>query len=154
MNEVVSSTENIYPMNRVSLYRILSSTVNKKEECHFCLEDIIKDELLTMDTPCCNHTVHCECFEKWKGASFYRTGNEYTTPCPYCRQPIPEPDPRFLSMCCLTSVHTTCVNDVIYVSEQLESMYFECAACGCIWTHTDMGEAWYINLNESESDSN
>ena len=79
MNEVVSSTQNIYPINRVSLFGILSSTVNEKEECHFCLEEIIKDELLTMDTPCCNHAVHCECFKKWKGTSFYRTGNEYTT---------------------------------------------------------------------------
>ena len=165
MNEVVSPTQNIYPINRVSLFGILSSTVNEKEECHFCLEEIIKDEVFTMDTPCCNHAVHCECFKKWKGTLFYRTGNEYPTPCAYCRAPIPEPDPCYLCLrsssnepcektrCCLTSVHTSCVNDIIYVSEQLESMYFECAACGCIWTHADMGESWYINLNDSESDS-
>ena len=65
-----------------------------------------------------------------------------------------ENEPCGKTMCCLTSVHTSCVNDIIYISEQLESIYIECAACGCIWTHADMGEAWYINLDESESDSN
>ena len=31
------------------------------------LKEITKDEILTMDTPCCNNVVHCELFEKWKG---------------------------------------------------------------------------------------
>ena len=59
-------TQDSYPDNIVPLFGILSKSAKEKENCHFCLYEITKNEIHTMDTLCCNHAMHCNCFEEWK----------------------------------------------------------------------------------------
>lgn len=87
-------------------------------------------------------------------------GDEDTTPCAYCRTPVLLLETCFLcldsdtdqpcekTICYHISVHSSLVDDKIYISEQMESILFECGVCGCIWTHTNMDQVWYINLND------
>lgn len=145
---MVSSTQTIYPDNIVPLFGILSKSAKESENCHFCLNEITKNEIYTMDTPCCNHTVHCTCFEEWKASRPYKGTIEYTTPCAYCRAPIPEPRHCFLCLdtkidqvyegtkCCNTSVHSLCLKNAIHMIPKLpNNALFECGSCYCIWMH-------------------
>ena len=66
-------TQDSYPDN------IVSKSAKEKENCHFCLYEITKNEIHTMDTPCCNHAMHCNCFEEWKEMCSRKKENEYTT---------------------------------------------------------------------------
>ena len=141
---MVRSTQDIYPDNIASLSGILSKSA--KENCHFCLYEITKNGIHTMDTACCNHAWHCNCFEKWKGMSSYKKRNEYTTSCAYCQAPIPEPKHCFLCLdskidqlcerttCCNTSVHS-CLKDAIRIPDLPRNAFFECGFCYCIWMH-------------------
>ena len=66
INGMARPTQDSYPDNIVPLFGILSKSAKEKENWHFCLYEITKNEIHTMDTPCCNHAMHCNCFEEWK----------------------------------------------------------------------------------------
>ena len=140
-------TQDSYPDNIVPLFGILSKSAKEKENCHFCLYEITKNEIHTMGTPCCNHAMHCNCFEEWKEMCSRKKENEYTTSCAYCRAPIPEPKHCFLCLdskvdqlcertaCCNTFVHSSCLKEAIRIPNLSRRAFFECGSCYCIWTH-------------------
>ena len=140
-------TQDSYPDNIVSLFGILSKSAKEKENCHFCLYEITKNKIHTIDWPCCNHAMHCNCFEEWKEMCSRKKENEYTTSCAYCRAPIPEPKHCFLCLdskvdqlrertaCCNTSVHSSCLKEAIRIPNLSRRAFFECGSCYCIWTH-------------------
>ena len=69
----------------IHLFGLLSqSKAESQQECHFCMEPVVKDILFTTDTPCCHKAIHCKCFETWSYTSFELTRN-LVTRCAYCR---------------------------------------------------------------------
>ena len=147
MNKTERSPQDAYPDDIVPLFGILSKSIKEKENCQFCLNEITKNEIHTMDTPCCNRAVHCNCFDQWKHMRLSKRRNKYTTPCANCRAPIPEPRHCFLCLdsktdqlceimtCCNTSVHSSCLKDTIHFPKLSNYVFFECGFCSCICTH-------------------
>ena len=129
--------EIVYSLHKISLFGLLC-TATKDDQCHFCLINIEKDDVLAMNTPCCDHSVHCDCFEMWKITSFNRTGNENTV-CAYCRQVFPESELCFLclqpiheteikTICCNTFLHNSCVQDLKQLRQILnENLHYTSA---------------------------
>ena len=64
--ERVGAPQDVYPGERIPLFGLLSRSANCKshEECHFCLDSIVENQIFAMETPCCGHTSHCRCFPK------------------------------------------------------------------------------------------
>ena len=138
----VLQSEIYYVPYKISLFGLLS-TATKEDECHFCLVKIEQDDVLAMNTLCCDHSVHRDCFEMWKISSFYRTGNNDTY-CAYCRSFFPESELCFLCLqlinetnmkisCCNSLLHKTCVQDLYHFCQILDDKpEYECGRCGCI----------------------
>ena len=57
--------QDVYPGERIPLFGLLSRSSKSHEECHFCLDSIVENQIFTMETPCCGHTSHCRCYKKW-----------------------------------------------------------------------------------------
>ena len=53
------------PGERIPLFGLLSRSARSHEECHFCPDSIVENQIFTMETPCCGHTSHYRCFQKW-----------------------------------------------------------------------------------------
>ena len=116
---VLPEPQDVYPGElRIPLFGLFSRSTKSHEECHFCLDSIVENEIFTMETPCCGHTSHCSCFQKWVVAQ-----STHTTPrCAYCRTIFPhvcflclEPcrpeEDTVNTRCCHTSLHNNCVRD-------------------------------------------
>ena len=56
-----------------SLFGVLSTNEGSttEEECHFCFENIVSDELFITKTSCCGHIILCKCFKTWAILSFH-----------------------------------------------------------------------------------
>ena len=61
----------------IALSGILSPPAEKKEEFHFCLEIITKEQFLVFKLPCCGHYSHKVCFKTW--ASHVKSTNAAPT---------------------------------------------------------------------------
>ena len=126
----------------IYLFGLLSqSKAETQQECHFCMEPIIKDMLFTMDTPCCHKAIHCKCFETWSHTPFELTCNlvtlcaycraNYTYPCFLCFKEIaPNENPQTTG--CQTTLHKECLEDLIYVLTNVNNdPLLECGHLGC-----------------------
>ena len=145
MNEAVSFTQTSYRDDILLLFGILSSSAKEKENCHFCLNEITKNEPHTMDTPCCNHAVHCACFDDWKTSQRSARRIKYTTPCAYCRAQIPEPKYCFLCLdtktdqpcegtpCCNSPVHSLYLKNTFRILPR--NAFLECGFCSVVSKH-------------------
>ena len=55
----------ILPTTIIHLFGILSENRTEEKQCYFCFEGIEAEELLAMDTGCCDQGAHCECLKYW-----------------------------------------------------------------------------------------
>ena len=125
--------QDVYPGERIPLFGFLSRSTKSHEECHFCLDSIAQNQIFTMETPCCGHTSHCRCFQKWVVLQ-----STHTPRCAYCRTIFPivcflciEPcrpeEDTVNTRCCHTSLHKKCVRDLAYVLSRLTfNLWIEC----------------------------
>ena len=63
--ETLPAPQDVYPGERIPLFGLFSRSSKSHEECHFYLDSIVENQIFTMETPCCGHTSHCRCFQKW-----------------------------------------------------------------------------------------
>ena len=131
----------------IQLFGLLSqSKTETEEECHFCLESVKNEMLFTADTACCHQAIHCRCFEIW---SYTSLTNNMVTRCAYCKancsypcflclENITQNQQNPKTVCCHTTLHDECVEDLKYILSVLPGdVLLECGhlGCGCIWTH-------------------
>ena len=112
-------TKDILSPTIIPLFGVLCPPAEKEEECHFCLEKIMKGQFLVLKLPCCGHYTHTECFKTWALLSH----KESTVRCAYCGTTYQYENTCFLYlqeytkklnciMCCHTKVHTECTTDL------------------------------------------
>ena len=135
--------QDVYPGERIPLFRLLSRSTKSHEECHFCLDSIAQNQIFTMETPCCGHTSHCRCFQKWvvlqsthttPRCAYYRT--IFPIVCFLCLEPCRPEEDTVNTRCCHTSLHKKCVRDLAYVLSRLTfNLWIECGQpyCWCHW---------------------
>ena len=130
------------------LFGILSEWREREEDCHFCLERIEKSTtIFVIQTPCCGHLAHAECFQNWAESNL----NETSIRCAYCRAEYKTNERCFLCLlklndeeiactsCCHTKVHKDCAKEL----EDLDTMLLtehtiECGQlnkCHCLWVN-------------------
>ena len=49
----------------IPLFGLLANGKLKEEDCHICYETITKKMPFIIETPCCGHTTHTDCFKSW-----------------------------------------------------------------------------------------
>ena len=85
-----------------------------QESCHFCLNNVKDTDLYSVTTPCCQHMVHCACFQRW-------IRSQRPARCAYCRAPYREESFCFICLkelnherlkrtnCCHALIHADCL---------------------------------------------
>ena len=66
--ETLPKTDDVLSPIIVTLFGILCPPA-EKEECHFCLETITKDQFQVFKLTCSGHYTHMDCFKTWASAS-------------------------------------------------------------------------------------
>ena len=131
----------------VPLFGILANSEAREEDCHFCLEKIRKSTVFVIETPCCAHLAHAECFQSWAESSL----NATTIRCAYCRSEYRLQERCFLCLlniddkdtkctnCCHSKVHAECAKEL---EDLVKTLVFEhtieCGQlnhCHCLWVH-------------------
>ena len=140
---ILLKPEDGFTDNKIPLFGLLSRSNKDQENCHFCLESIKKDQILTMETPCCKHVAHCECFATWITSSL----TNQTVKCAYCRTAFPDvcfmclkpknpEDGIIKTYCCQSTLHKQCIKDLQYIVSQLSfDLRIECGQpfCWRLW---------------------
>ena len=138
---ILPESEGTFPGNKIPLFGLLSKSNKEQEDCHFCLESIKKEQIFTMETPCCKHVAHCECFATWITSS--RTIQ--AVKCAYCRTVFPNvcfmclkpknsEEKIVKTYCCHSTLHNQCIKDLQYIVSQLSfDLWIECGVCWCLW---------------------
>ena len=140
----LAETNDVLSPTIIPLFGILSPPAEQEEECHFCLETIMKGQFMVFKFPCCGHHAHTECFKT--RASHSHT--ESAVRCPYCRTTYRYEDTCFLclqkyteklncTMCCHTKVHTECTADLTVLFSLLT--YDHTLECGQL---TECNRLW------------
>ena len=100
------------------------------------MESIAKGQFLIIQSPCCGHLDHTECFKTWGTA--LHTGSNVN--CAYCRTPYPHQEVCFLCLkeikndedltptnCCHTLIHSQCTTELLLLVSSLRFEYsLEC----------------------------
>ena len=127
---------------------LVNSKLKEEEDCHTCYEKITKKLAFVIETRCCGHLTHTECFQSWAESSL----NAMTIRCAYCRTEYDHRNRCFLCLnkiedkkdvkctnCCHSKVHTECVKEL---KDLLTMLVFEhtieCGQlnhCRCLWVH-------------------
>lgn len=140
------SENQVLPPTVIPLFGILCPEASKDEECHFCMENITKGQFLTMESLCCGHLAHTECFKTWGTAS--HTGSNVN--CAYCRTPYLYQEVCFLFLkeinndedltptnCCHTLIHSQYATELLFLVSPLGFEYsLECGQltdCNRLW---------------------
>ena len=129
----------------VPLFGILAERNEREENCHFCLEKIRQSSAFIIQTPCCGHLAHADCFQGWAESSL----NAATIRCAYCKAEYLPNERCFLCLlklddedlkctsCCHTKVHSDCVKELKdLITMLLFEHTIECGQlnkCHCLW---------------------
>ena len=144
---VLPEPSDVLPTSIIPLFGLLCYPKSKEEECHICLEKFTNKTAFIIETPCCAHLAHTECFQTWAESPL----NESKIRCAYCRSAYDLEEICFLCIkdlkdadtkctnCCHSKVHTDCA---LELQDLLTSVMFEhtveCGQlnyCHCIWVH-------------------
>mgnify|MGYP002803635790 FL=1 len=129
----------------VPLFGILAQWKEREEDCHFCLQATKESTNFVIQTPCCKHLAHADCFQEWAESKL----NETSIRCAYCRAKYNPHERCFLCLlkldeeityttrCCHTKVHQDCAKELKDLDIMLLSEHtIECGQlnkCRCLW---------------------
>ena len=54
---VLPAPQDVYPGERIPLFGLLFRLAKSHDECHFCLDSIVENQIFTMETPCADTQV-------------------------------------------------------------------------------------------------
>ena len=89
------------------------------QDCHICFETITTKLAFVIETPCCGHLAHTECFRTWAESSlnatircaYCRTEYKLKEKCFLCLKNIEDNDTKCTN-CCHSKVHTECASEL------------------------------------------
>ena len=148
---ILPEPDDVLPPTIIQLCGLLAGGKMKEqnEDCHICYETITKRMPFVIETPCCGHLTHTDCFKSWAESAL----NDKKIRCAYCREEYDYANRCFLCLnkikdiqkdikctnCCHSKLHTECVKEL---EDLLTMLMFEHAIecgqlnhCHCLWVH-------------------